>query len=170
MSSMQPARHVPRAREAAALVGFVVLCLAVAAGGGAVTATSVGTWYAALAKPAFNPPNGLFGPVWTALYLMMAFAGWRVWRRRGAAGAGATRLALGAWAVQLALNFGWSLLFFGARLIGAALAEIALLLAAILVTLVLSWRIDRVAGALLLPYAAWVAFATVLNAALWRLN
>jgi translocator protein len=97
----------------------------------------------------------------------MAFAGWRVWRRRGA---GDVRLALGAWALQLALNLGWSFVFFGARLIGTALAEIALLLAAILATAVLFWRIDRVAEALFVPYAGWVAFATALNAALWRLN
>ena len=164
---MEPARNAERVREAVALLGFVVLCLAVAAAGGAVTATSVGTWYAGLAKPAFNPPNWVFGPVWTALYLMMAFAGWRVWRRRGARD---VRAALGAWALQLALNLVWSLVFFGARLIGAALAEIVLLLAVILATAVLFWRIDRVAGALFVPYAAWVAFATALNTALWRLN
>ncbi len=150
-----------------ALIAFIALCLGVAAIGGAVTATSVGTWYAALAKPAFNPPDWVFGPVWTALYLMMAIAAWRVWRARGVGGA---RQALGAWALQLALNLGWSLLFFGARLIGAALVEIVLLLAAILATLVLFWRIDRAAGWLLVPYAAWVGFATLLNAALWRLN
>jgi len=172
-----------RGREAAALLGFVALCLAIAAAGGAVTATSVGTWYAGLAKPSFNPPNGVFGPVWTALYLMMAVAAWRVWRRGqpprlaarsippGQEGSGnQVRLALGAWALQLALNLCWSLVFFGARLIGAALAEIAVLFAAILVTALLFWRIDRVAGALLVPYAAWVAFAALLNAALWRLN
>ena len=155
-----------RGRDAVVLLGFVALCLAVAAAGGAVTASSVGTWYAGLAKPSFNPPNWVFGPVWTALYLMMAFAGWRVWRRRG----GDARLALGAWALQLALNLCWSLLFFGARLIGAALVEIAVLFAAIVATALLFWRIDRVAGALLVPYAAWVAFAALLNAALWRLN
>jgi tryptophan-rich sensory protein len=134
-----------------------------------VTASSVGTWYAGLAKPSFNPPNWVFGPVWTALYLMMAVAGWRVWRRRGADARLAMR-ALGAWALQLALNLCWSLVFFGARLIGAALVEIAVLFAAIVVTALLFWRIDRVAGALLIPYAAWVAFAALLNAALWRLN
>lgn len=155
-----------RARDAVALLGFVALCLAVAAAGGAVTATSVGTWYAGLAKPSFNPPDWVFGPVWTALYLMMAVAGWRVWRKRSAG----ARLALGAWALQLALNLFSSLVFFGLRSIGAALAEIAVLLAAILATALLSWRIDRVAGALLVPYAAWVAFAALLNAALWRLN
>ena len=150
-----------------ALAGFVALCFAVAAVGGAVTATSVGTWYAGLAKPSFNPPNWLFGPVWTALYLMIAVTGWRVWRRRGQSGA---RVALAAWGLQLALNLGWSFVFFGARMIGAALVEIVLLLVAILVTAALSWRIDRVAGWLLVPYAAWVGFATLLNAALWRLN
>jgi tryptophan-rich sensory protein len=154
-------------RDAAALLAFIALCLGVAAAGGAVTASSVGTWYAALAKPSFNPPNWVFAPVWTALYLMMAVAAWRVWRRRGAPGA---HPALAMWALQLALNLCWSYVFFGLRLIGGALAEIAVLLAAILVTALLSWRIDRVAGALLAPYAAWVAFAALLNAALWRLN
>jgi tryptophan-rich sensory protein len=154
-------------RNVVALAGFVALCFVVAAAGGAVTATSVGTWYAGLAKPAFNPPDWVFGPVWTALYLMIAVAGWRVWRRRSESGAW---LALGAWGVQLSLNLSWSMLFFGARMIGAALADIAVLLAAILITAALFWRIDRIAGALLIPYAAWVGFATVLNAALWRLN
>jgi tryptophan-rich sensory protein len=156
-----------RGKSLVALAGFVALCFAVAAVGGAVTATSVGTWYAGLAKPSFNPPNWLFGPVWSALYLMVAVTGWRVWRRRGHAG---TRIALAAWGLQLALNLGWSFLFFGAQMIGAALVEIVLLLVAILVTAVLSWRIDRVAGWLLVPYAVWVGFATLLNAALWRLN
>ena len=156
-----------RGRDAVALLGFVALCLAVAAAGGAVTASSVGTWYAGLAKPAFNPPNWVFAPVWTALYLMMAVAGWRVWRRRGVP---AARLALGVWAVQLAMNLMWSFLFFGARTIGGALAEIAVLFAAIVVTAGLFWRIDRVAGVLFVPYIWWVGFAAVLNAALWGLN
>ena len=156
-----------RGKSLVALAGFVALCFAVAAVGGAVTATSVGTWYAGLAKPSFNPPNWLFSPVWSALYLMVAVTGWRVWRRRGHAGA---RTALAAWGLQLVLNLGWSFLFFGARMIGAALVEIVVLLVAILVTAALSWRIDRVAGWLLVPYAVWVGFATLLNAALWRLN
>jgi benzodiazapine receptor len=155
-----------RGREIAALAGFVALCLGVGAAGALATATSVDTWYPTLAKPAFNPPNWVFGPVWTTLYVLMAYAAWRVWRS-GAAGA---RLALGAWALQLALNLCWSLVFFGLRAIGAALAEILVLLAAIALTAFLSWRIDRVAGALFAPYLAWVAFAAVLNAALWRLN
>ena len=157
----------PLVRDAAALIGFVVLCLGVAAAGGAVTATSVGTWYAGLAKPPFNPPDWVFAPVWTALYLMIAAAGWRVWRRRNVRGAWQ---ALAVWGLQLALNLSWSMVFFGVRLIGAALAEIALLLAVIVLTAMLSWRIDRIAGALLAPYAAWVAFAVLLNAAIWWLN
>jgi benzodiazapine receptor len=150
-----------------ALAGFLVLCFAVAAAGGAVTATSVGSWYAALAKPPFNPPDWVFGPVWTTLYAMIAVAGWRVWRRRSERGAGS---ALIAWGVQLALNLAWSFIFFGARLIGAALADIVVLLAAIVLTAILSWRVDRLAGVLLMPYIAWVSFATVLNASLWKLN
>jgi benzodiazapine receptor len=150
-----------------ALAGFLGLCFAVAAAGGAVTASSVGSWYAGLAKPSFNPPAWVFGPVWTVLYVMIAVAGWRVWCRRGEAGA---RAALIAWGVQLALNLGWSFLFFGAHLIGAALLEIVVLLAAIVCTIVLCWRVDRMAGALLIPYVAWVGFATLLTAALWRLN
>jgi tryptophan-rich sensory protein len=150
-----------------ALAGFVALCLAIGAVGGAVTSASVGSWYAELEKPAFNPPDAVFGPVWTVLYLMMAFAAWRVWRLRALAGA---RTALGAWALQLALNLCWSLVFFGMRMPGAALAEIAALLAAIVLTLVLFWRLDRLAGALLVPYAAWVGFAALLNAAIWQLN
>lgn len=151
-----------------ALAGFVALCLAIGATGGAVTATSVGTWYAALEKPAFNPPDWVFAPVWTTLYVMMALAAWRVWLNGDEAPG--VRPALGLWSLQLALNLTWSFLFFGARLIGAALAEIAVLLAAIVATLVLFWRVDRAAGLLLVPYAAWVAFAAVLTAAIWRLN
>lgn len=153
-------------KNAAALAGFILLCLLVAAVGGAVTASSVGTWYQGLAKPSFNPPDWVFGPVWTTLYVLMAIAAWRVWRLELAR----RRPALALWALQLALNLCWSFVFFGARAIGPALAEIVVLLAAILATLVLFWRLDRLAGALLVPYAAWVAFAAVLNAALWRLN
>ncbi|MEP6658170.1 MAG: TspO/MBR family protein [Betaproteobacteria bacterium] len=149
------------------LGAFVALCLAVSAIGGWVTADGVGSWYRALQKPAFNPPDWVFAPVWTLLYLMIAVAGWRVWRSHGLAGA---RAGMATYATQLALNLAWSFLFFGGHMIGIALAEIVLLLAAIGVNAVLFWRVDRVAGGLLLPYAAWVAFAGVLNFALWRLN
>lgn len=158
----------PRGRtsDLLGLAAFLALCLAVSAAGGWVTAGSVTTWYPTLHKPAFNPPNWVFAPVWTTLYLMIAVAGWRVWRSRALA----TRTALAAYAVQLTLNLLWSFIFFGAHLIGAALADIALLFAAICINAVLFRRIDRVAGWLLVPYAAWVAFACLLNYALWRLN
>ncbi len=156
-----------RAGDLLGLGAFVALCLAILALGGWVTASSVSTWYLTLQKPVFNPPDWMFAPVWTLLYLMIALAGWRVWRSRGLAGA---RAGMAAYAAQLALNLAWSFLFFGGRMIGIALAEILLLLGAIGVNAVLFWRIDRLAGWLLAPYAAWVAFACMLNFALWRLN
>lgn len=161
------ARHRDRTRDVIVLILFLAACLGVSAVGGAVTASSVGTWYQLLQKPAFNPPDGIFAPVWTALYIMMAVAVWRVWRRHGLRGA---RRAMVLFALQLALNLAWSVLFFGLRLIGPALAEITLLFVAIVATAIAFWRHDRLAGLLLLPYAAWVAFASLLNAALWHLN
>ena len=146
----------------------IVIALAVAAIGGLATASSVTTWYVGLHKPAFNPPNAVFGPVWTVLYVLMALAAWRVWRA-GPAG-GRRRAAIGLYAVQLALNLAWSLIFFGLRRPDLALVEIAVLLIAVLATTAVFWRRDRIAGLMLVPYAAWVAFASALNFAIWRLN
>jgi benzodiazapine receptor len=155
------------ARDLISLLGFLALCFAVGAAGGAVTATSVHGWYPALAKPAFNPPDWVFGPVWSVLYVMIALAGWRLWRgRRASAG----RAALRWWALQLAFNLAWSFAFFGARLPGLALTDIVLMLGAIGITIRLASLADRVAAWLLAPYAAWTAFAAVLNAAIWYLN
>jgi tryptophan-rich sensory protein len=162
-----PMRAPGRARDALGLAAFVALCFGAAALGGLVTAQSVTSWYPTLNKPAFTPPDWVFGPAWTLLYLMIALAGWRVWRARWPAGA---RTAMIWYAVQLILNVAWSFIFFGARSIGFALVEIVVLLTAIVVSVVMFWRIDRLAGLLLVPYAAWVSFASVLNFALWRLN
>jgi translocator protein len=156
-----------RARDLVGFIAILALCLAASAVGGAATASSVGTWYQTLAKPSFNPPNWIFAPVWTALYFMMAIAAWRVWRRAGLSGA---RAETTLFALQLVLNMVWSILFFGLRSTGAAMAEIFVLLLAILATTVVFWQRDRVAGMLFIPYAGWVAFAAVLNVALWRLN
>lgn len=156
-----------RRQEFAGLAGFVLLCLAVSALGGLATSSSVGTWYQTLAKPSFNPPDWVFAPVWTTLYIFMAIAGWRVWRTPDSR---VRTLALRAFFVQLVLNFVWSVLFFGLQAIGLALVEIIALLVAIVVTTVLFWRIDRPAGILFLPYIMWVAFASLLNSALWVLN
>jgi tryptophan-rich sensory protein len=163
----EAAKPLNRTRDLAGLAAFLALCLGIGALGGWATAASVGTWYQTLAKPACNPPDWVFGPVWTVLYVTIALAGWRVWRRHGIAGA---RRGFTAYGAQLALNLAWSFLFFGARAIGLAFAEILLLLAAIVVNAVLFWRKDRIGGWLLVPYAAWVAFASLLNGALWRLN
>ena len=154
-------------RDALGLLAFVVLCLAVSGVGGAITATSVGTWYQELQKPPFNPPDWVFAPVWTTIFVLMAIAGWRVWRSTGS---DLRRRALAAFALQLGLNLAWSLLFFGLGRIDLALIEVIGLLIAIVVTAALFWRIDRLAGALFVPYALWVAYATLLNASLWLLN
>jgi tryptophan-rich sensory protein len=147
------------------LCGFILLCLAVGSLAGAVTASAVAQWYPTLIKPPFNPPNWVFGPVWTMLYIMMAVAAWRAWRK-GAKLNG----ALGWFYTQLFLNFLWSFLFFGAHAVGLALIEVVLLWASIAVTGFKFWKIDRTAGVLFVPYLAWVSFATLLNASLWWLN
>jgi benzodiazapine receptor len=152
-------------RQALVLLAFIAVCLGVGALGGAVTATSVGTWYQQLNKPSFNPPDWVFGPVWTALYIAMVVAAWRVWRAQGL-----TRLPLTLFAAQLALNLGWSILFFGMRQIGLALIEIAVLFMAIVSTASVFRRTDRAAALLLVPYLTWVAYAAMLNWVIWRLN
>ena len=126
-----------------------------------------GDWYASLQKPPWNPPSWVFGPVWTALYLMMAVAAWRVWRAGGFKRQGR---ALGFYLLQLALNALWTPLFFGAHQMGAAFICIVLLWLAIAATVYSFWKADRPAALLLAPYLAWVSFATVLNFTLWRLN
>ena len=123
-----------------------------------------GEWYRKLAKPWFTPPNSIFGPAWTALYFLIAIAGWRTF----------TRDPLGAamtvWVIALLLNFVWSPVFFGLHRPTAALAVVLALLANILVFIFVSWRQDSVTALLFVPYAVWVAFAVVLNAAICRLN
>jgi len=125
------------------------------------------SFYDALRKPPATPPPAVFGPAWTVLYLLMGIAAWLVWRE----GLNhQTAFALGLFAAQLALNFAWSLIFFGQHRIGAALLEIALLWLVILATIVAFWAVRPAAGALLLPYLGWVTFAAYLNAGIWRLN
>ncbi len=144
------------------MIVFIVLVV----GGGTCIGflTAPGPWYADLAKPDFNPPNWVFGPVWTALYILIAIAGWRTWTRARES------LAMKAWWAQMALNFLWSPVFFTLQRIDAALLIIVLLLAAILLFIAATWSRDRTAAVLFLPYAAWVGFATVLNASLLYLN
>ena len=156
--------NITNTRKFMGLAGFILLCLMVAGLGGLSTAQSVGTWYVTLNKPPFNPPSWVFGPVWTTLYIMMAVAAWRVWLKQGFG------LPLYVWAAQLALNCLWSVLFFALQSPGWALVDIFPLLGLILFSIKLFLPIDRLAGLLLAPYAAWVSFACLLNAAIWWLN
>ena len=150
------------------LVIAIALPLVVGGLSGYATAGGVSTWYPTLVKPPFNPPAWIFGPVWTLLYITMGVAAFLVWRQ-GLAAEG-VRLALAVFIIQIALNGLWSILFFGLQAPGWALVEIILLWLAIVATLVLFWRVVPAAGLLLIPYLAWVSFATVLNASLWWLN
>ncbi len=142
--------------------------LAVSLAGGLVTRPSIPTWYAGLAKPGFTPPNWLFAPVWTTLYILMAYALWRILALpKNQPGRSA---AVTAFFVQLALNSLWSFAFFGAHSPLAGLIVIAALIVAILVTMRAFWRLDRIAALLFVPYLVWVAYATALNGAIWQLN
>lgn len=154
-------------RSRLALAACFVAVFAAAALGGLFTGASVSTWYPALRKPSWTPPGWLFGPVWTALYFMMAVAAWRVWRRDGLREA---RLSLGVFALQLGLNAAWSGLFFGLRAPGAAFVEILALWLSIAATAVLFAARDRAAALLLVPYLAWVSFAAALNGAIAWMN
>jgi translocator protein len=153
-------------REGLALAGFLALSYS-AAFVGNLGMRDWENWYAALAKPEWTPPGEVIGAVWTVLYALIGIAAWLVWRRAGFKGAPT------AWALfgtQLALNAAWTLIFFGWQRPDLALLEILVLLAFIVATLIAFWRVTPAAGALLVPYAAWVAFATYLNAEIWRLN
>ncbi len=149
-------------------LGAVLLPLAAGGVGGVATSKSVATWYPTLKKPAFNPPDWIFGPVWTTLYLLMGIAHYLVVREQ--AEPRLSRPARLFYWLQLALNSLWSVLFFGRRSPLAALVEIIFLWVAIVLTIVTFARISRTAALLLLPYLLWVSFAAFLNAAIWQLN
>lgn len=136
--------------------------------GASFTFMSVETWYQGLQKPPLNPPEWTFGVVWTALYLMMGFASWLVWRAAG--GLFKAPFAFLAYGAQLFLNLAWSYYFFGLQAPVPALVDLALLLATIILTALLFARKSKVAGALFVPYILWVAFAGYLNAGIIFLN
>lgn len=149
------------------LLGFIVVCYGVSLLASMVTIPEVRSWYPGIRKPAWTPPDWLFGPVWTLLYGMMAVSGWLVWRAAGFSGA---RSALAMFIIQLLLNGAWSFIFFKFHRIEAALADISLLLLAIIGTILLFSRISVAAAWLLVPYLLWVGYATALNARIWMLN
>lgn len=156
-----------RTRDMLGLIVSLALCYAVMAVAGIATAATVGTWFQALVQPSFRPPDWLFAPVWFVLYTLMGVAAWRVWRIAGFSGA---RTALTLYAVQLGLNFVWSFLFFSFKLIGPAFVEILVLLVTVVLTAIAFRRIDGWAAVMLVPYIAWVSFASLLNGSLWVLN
>lgn len=153
-------------KDLVSLIVFLAICLGIAAVAGFVTAANIPTWYESLAKPSFTPPDGVFGPVWTILYVLIALSGWMVWRKIGFS----PDQPLVIYGLQLALNFAWSFIFFGAHLIGLAVIDVLLLWFATVWNIATFWRVDRVAAALLVPYLAWVSFASALNIAVWQLN
>lgn len=149
-----------------ALFFSLAVCFGVSAVGARWTTGEIPTWYRTLVRPSFAPPNWVFGPVWTLLYLLMAVAVWRVWLSTG------PLRTQGLWlfAVQLAFNLAWSWIFFRKHAMGAALVEIVVLWALIGATTLVFARVDTIAAWLMTPYWAWVTFASVLNGAYWRLN
>ncbi|GJD93808.1 TspO/MBR family protein [Methylobacterium iners] len=154
------------------LAAAILPVVATATIGSLATGPNIEGWYAGLTKPSFNPPNWAFPVAWTILYAMIALSAWRLLGAMPASGPMRRGwwLALGAFFIQLALNAAWTPVFFAAHAVGPAILVSAAMLVMILVTIALSWRFDRLSAGLLVPYAAWVAFATLLNAAIWRLN
>lgn len=150
------------------LVISIAICLLVGFIAGRFTSSEIGTWYTTLHKPAWNPPNWIFFPVWTTLYVMMGVALFLVWRK-GDEGRGKS-VALTFFGIQLFLNFMWSLIFFRFHAIGWAFAEIVLLWMAIMVTMVRFFPLSRAATWLLIPYLCWVTFAAFLNYTIMTLN
>ncbi len=144
---------------------FVVVCELAGIAGSVFTARAIPTWYKKLTKPSFSPPNWLFGPVWTVLYLLMGIAGALLWSVKGIHSP-----AMVLFIIQLALNALWTPLFFGAKKLGAAFAEIICMWLAILGTILSAWPLSHTASYLLIPYLAWVSFASLLNFSLWKLN
>lgn len=149
------------------LVVCIFICFSASLVGALFTNTSVGGWYKTIKKPSFNPPDWIFGPVWTLLFLAMSISLWLVWQKRKEED---IKLGLIIFGVQLILNVTWSALFFGMKSPFYAFIEIVFLLFAIALTIGIFARISRLASLLLVPYFLWVGFATFLNYSIWTLN
>lgn len=150
------------------LIICVVACLAAGAIGSVFTRSAIPTWYTALEKPAFSPPNWLFAPVWTLLYILMGVAAFLVWRK-GVENR-QIRMALIVFLIQLILNALWSVVFFGLESPLYGLIVISILWVVILFTVLQFFKISRVASVLMWPYLLWVIFAAALNSSIWLLN
>ena len=155
-------------RDLRTLISAIVVCEGAGGVGAVVTSRAVTTWYPTLRKPAFNPPSGIFAPVWTLLYALMGVALCLTWRRRPLDARAAPALRL--FTLQLLLNALWSVIFFGLKSPRSAFIEIVVLWAAIILTIRAMYPVSRLGAVLLLPYLLWVSFAGLLNLAIWRLN
>lgn len=154
-------------KSALVAVGFIALSFAAAAIPQLIWDTQPDEWYRNLEKPSFNPPSWVFGPVWTALYILMGVAAWLVWRQYPAR---SVWIPLTLFFIQLALNAAWSPLFFTFHELALAFAELVVLWLAILATTAAFFRVSTTAGFLMTPYLAWTTFAAVLNYTIWQLN
>jgi len=158
--------HPASGKQALGLVGWLVASF-VTGGIGAIASASAASFYGELVQPSWAPPGWLFGPVWSALYVLMGIAAWLVWRKHGFRGAST---ALKLFVAQLFANALWTWIFFVWHQGALSLAEIVALWLLIASTILAFWRLHRLAALLLVPYLAWVSFATALTASLWRLN
>lgn len=154
-------KHIPR------LILSLVFTVGIGLLGGLFTFPEINSWYAGLQKPAFNPPNWLFGPVWTVLYILMGISLYLIWRKPVSKERNA---ALTIFLIQFVLNFCWSILFFNQHLVGWALVEITVMWAFIFLTILWFKPLSAAAAWLLVPYILWVSFAMILNTAIWKLN
>ena len=145
----------------------IAICLGAGGLGAIATTPEIDGWYKTIEKPSWNPPGYVFGPVWTALYIMMGVAAWLVWKREGFKKA---KISLVLFGVQLLLNVVWSWIFFNLHQPGWAFVEIVVLWIAIVATTVAFFKRQKIAGWLMMPYLAWVSFASVLNFTIWQLN
>lgn len=159
---------LPDRRPTLSLILSILVCQLVGASGIVVSGSGVSVWYPSLTKPAFTPPNWVFGPVWTFLFALLGIAAWLVWRR--GLDRFPVKVALGLFAAQYVVQVAWSGVFFGLRNPFGGLVVIAVLWVGILATTIAFDRVDRRAALLCVPYLAWVSFAAVLNYELWRLN
>jgi tryptophan-rich sensory protein len=162
-----PAPRPSASRQVLFLGAFLLASFLAAGIGGALTASAVSDWYPTLDKPPYNPPDWIFGPVWTFLYILMAVAGWWVWR---VAEPYEKKPAMAWYCAQLLLNTLWSGFFFGLRSPLLGLLELSLFWPVLVMTVRSFWGVSRLGGLLMLPYLAWVSFAWFLNASIWWMN
>ncbi len=149
------------------LILFILICQSVGIIGATFTMSSLDNWYRTIQKPSWNPPDWIFGPVWTTLYAIMGFSMWTIWKNRATQ---KISWCIIIFIIQLLLNGIWTPLFFGLKNPALALIDIMFLFSAIIATIIIFYKVNRLASLILIPYLLWVGFATILNYHLWKLN